>query len=117
MPVPRTAGKGRVAAEMGTRLRPVIEAEDALDDTSEVRGKVNRAGAAAEVAIGVLVVGEIHAECRTQRRDGSGKNHSAAGLTDFGDGQIMLVSESFQAREVFGIGAVICGELFGSNTC
>ena len=60
-PVPST--------KMGFGLRPVIQAEDALDHIVQVSGDVDLAGAAAIFAGGVVVFFQLDAKGRVHGRD------------------------------------------------
>ena len=100
-----------MAAEVWPGLGPVVESENALDDAGKVFWNVNGAGAAAECAFGMLVIGEEYAEGRAQSGDGSRKYDRAARLADLHDGQVMLLGERFDLDNVARIGAVSAGEL------
>ena len=101
--------------EMGAGLRPVIETENALHNSVQVRRDEDGPGAPAERAAGMLVVGQVYAISRAHGGDGSGKNHGAPGGAHFHDRQVMVVSECLDFVQIVGIGAVSGGEFFAAQ--
>jgi len=95
------------AAEMSLRLRAVIEAEDAFDDAFERGGNLKRPGAAAVVALCVLVATELHAESLAERSHGAAQKNGAARGAFGNDLQTVLRSERANFGDVFGARTVL----------
>ena len=95
------------AAEMSLRLRAVIEAEDAFDDAFERGGDLKCAGAAAVVALCVLVTAQLHAESFAESSHGAAQKNGAARGAFGNDFQTVVRSERANFGDVFRTRAVL----------
>src|SRR5206468_3679979 len=95
--------------------RTVVQTENPGHDVSEFLGYRQWAGASAKNPPADFVALEFGAECGGQVRDGAGEFDRAFGQAGLHHGQIVLMSEGVDFREIVGIGATRSGELLASE--
>src|ERR1700677_211509 len=109
--MPQDVSQRRARAEMGPRLRTVVEPENRFDHAVPFRGQVDSAGAASIGAAGMRHVVELDAERSRELRDGPGQNDRPSRRMLLDHGKTLRFSKRTDPRDIRRVRAMIAGKI------